>query len=124
MPFLLSNGLEFCWRGLSGRKADGTTAYPPQQSYGRGSEPRRALFTNQRRSETSPSRLPAQQQFLVRWHAVSASRRERLLKLHIESLYFLGVVLEEVCKEGPQSGGPEQAVARSIIGNQRLNCSR
>ena len=40
------NGLEFCWRGLSGGKVDGTTAYPPQMFKGYGSEPRRALFTN------------------------------------------------------------------------------
>jgi hypothetical protein len=70
------NGLEFCWRGLSGRKADGTTAYPPQQSYGRGSEPRRALFTSHTRSETPPSRLPAQQQFLVRRCPACDSRKQ------------------------------------------------
>jgi hypothetical protein len=36
LPSILSpaNGPEFCWRGLAGSKADGTTAYPPHQVNG------------------------------------------------------------------------------------------
>jgi hypothetical protein len=70
---------EFCWRGLSDSKSDGITAYSPQEYNGYGSEPRRALVVNPRRSETTPPRLAAQQQFPVRArHAVVHLRFARI----------------------------------------------
>lgn len=60
------NGLQSCWRGPEGSKAGGLQAYPPHPSTGAEASPVERCLPTCSAHETTPCRLPAQQQLLVR----------------------------------------------------------